>query len=144
MRPEVRVSEQLAEDAAHLLAEAAERGGHMVLTGGSTPKSAYGRAAELRADWSRAELWSSDERCVPPVHEHSNFRMVNEALLARIEPRGVHRMKGELGPDAGADEYETELASAFGPDVVPQFDLILLGLGPDAHCASLFPGNPEL
>ncbi|MFL5841416.1 MAG: 6-phosphogluconolactonase [Thermoleophilaceae bacterium] len=144
MRPEVRISEQLAADAAHLLAEAAERGGHLVLTGGSTPKDAYARAAELRADWSRTELWFGDERCVAPDHEHSNFRMVEQALLTKIEPRAVHRMKGELGPHPGAADYETELGGAFGQDVVPRFDLILLGLGPDAHCASLFPGNPEL
>ena len=140
----MRISEQLTEDAARLLADAAERGGHLVITGGSTPKAAYNRVAELGADWSRAELWFSDERCVGPDHEHSNFRMANESLLSKIEARGVHRMQGELGPGDGAAEYEKELALAFGPDVVPQFDLILLGIGPDAHCASLFPNNPEL
>lgn len=144
MRPEVRVSEQLTEDAATLLAEAAERGGHVVITGGSTPKNAYQRVAEMGADWSGAEIWFSDERCVAPDDEHSNFKMAADALLSKIEPRAVHRMQGERGPHDGAAEYSKELAAVFGPDVVPQFDLVLLGLGPDAHCASLFPNNPEL
>ena len=144
MRPEVRISEQLTEDAAHLLAEAAERGGHLVITGGSTPKAAYQRVSELGADWSRSEIWFSDERCVPPDHEHSNFRMAEESLLSKIRPREVHRMKGELGPDEGAHEYEREIAAAFGDGAIPGYDLILLGIGPDAHCASLFPDNPEL
>jgi 6-phosphogluconolactonase len=144
MRPEVRISEQLTEDAARLLADAAERGGHIVITGGSTPKAAYNRVAELGADWSRAEIWFSDERCVEPDHEHSNFRMANESLLSKIEPLDVHRMQGERGPEDGAREYEQELAAIFGDGAVPEFDLILLGIGPDAHCASLFPNNPEL
>ena len=144
MRPEVRISEQLTEDAANLLAEAAERGGHVVITGGSTPKAAYNRVAEMGADWSGTEIWFSDERCVAPDHEHSNFRMADDALLSKIAARAVHRMQGELGPEKGATEYAKELAGQFGPDVVPQFDLILLGIGPDAHCASLFPNNPEL
>jgi 6-phosphogluconolactonase len=144
MRPEVRISEQLTEDAARLLADAAESGGHLVITGGSSPKAAYERVAELGADWSGAEIWFSDERCVPPDHEHSNYRMANESLLSKIEARGVHRMKGELGPQDGARDYADQLSGAFGPGVVPHFDLILLGLGPDAHLASLFPNNPEL
>src|SRR5690349_2286840 len=73
VKPEVQVSGQLTEDAANLLAEAAERGGHVVITGGSTPKAAYTRVADLGADWSKTEIWFSDERCVPPEHEHSNF-----------------------------------------------------------------------
>ena len=144
MRPEVRVSDQLTEDAANLLAEAVGRGGHIVLTGGSTPKSAYERVAAMELDWSGTEVWFSDERCVTPDDEHSNFKMASDALLAKVQPRAVHRMQGERGPDDGADEYSKELAAVFGPDVVPQFDLILLGLGPDAHLASLFPNNPEL
>lgn len=144
MRPELRISDQLTEDAARLLADAAERGGHIVITGGSTPKAAYGRAAELGADWSRTEIWFSDERCVGPEHEHSNFRMAQESLLSKIEPRAVHRMQGERGPGDGAAEYQRELTATLGDEVAPQFDLIVLGLGPDAHCASLFPNNPEL
>jgi len=144
MRPEVRVSDQLTEDAATLLAEAADRGGHVVLTGGSTPKAAYARAAELGADWSGVDIWFSDERCVGPEHEHSNFGMADAALLSKVEPRAVHRMEGELGPERGASEYAKKVAGSFDDVAMPEFDLILLGLGPDAHCASLFPGNPEL
>lgn len=144
MRPEIRISETLADDAARLIADAAERGGHVALTGGSTPKQAYARAAELGADWSRTEVWFTDERCVPPDHEHSNFRMANEALLSKIHARDVHRMKGELGPEAGAVDYERQIGEVFGDDVIPELDLILLGIGPDVHIASLFPGNPEL
>ena len=138
MRPEVRVSAQLTEDAAQLLADAAERGGHLVITGGSTPKAAYNRVAELGADWSRAEIWFSDERCVGPDHEHSNFRMASESLLSKIEPRAVHRMQGELGRDEGTAEYRLELTE------VGAFELVLLGLGPDGHVASLFPNFPTL
>jgi 6-phosphogluconolactonase len=143
VRPDVRVSDQLTEDAARLLADAAAAGSHIALTGGSTPKAAYQRAAELELDWSRCELWFGDERCVEPDHEHSNFKMAWDALISQIEPRAVHRMQGELDPDDGALSYERELKGVFG-DVVPALDLILLGVGPDGHCASLFPGNPEL
>src|SRR3954447_13090073 len=128
MRPEVRISDQLTEDAAQLLSEAAERGGHIVITGGSTPKAAYNRAAELGADWSQAEIWFSDERCVAPDHEQSNFKMANDSLLTKITPQRVHRMQAERGPGEGASEYEQELAKAFGADAVPEFDLILLGI----------------
>src|SRR3954447_11666549 len=145
MRPEVRISEQLTDDAARLIADAASAGAHIALTGGSTPKNAYARAVELGADWSQCELWFGDERCVAPDHEHSNYKMANDALLSKVEPRAVHRMQGELGPDQGAAAYARELAATFGDgDEPPELDLILLGLGPDGHCASLFPNNPEL
>jgi 6-phosphogluconolactonase len=144
VRPEVRISEQLTEDAARLIADAAEAGSHIALTGGSTPKAAYARAAELGVDWSRCELWFGDERCVPADHEHSNFKMARDALLSKVEPRAVHRMQGELGPEDGAVSYQRELRGVLGEGAVPSLDLVLLGLGPDAHCASLFPNNPEL
>src|SRR3954465_5420822 len=99
MRPELRVSDKLTEDAANLLAEAAEHGGHLVITGGSTPKAAYNRVTELGADWSRSKIWFSDHPRVAPDHEHSNFRMAQESLLSKIEPGAVHRMQGERGPD---------------------------------------------
>lgn len=130
---------------AERIAAAAAEGQQIVLTGGSTPRAAYERAAELDADWSRATLWFGDDRCVPPDHEHSNFRMAREALLDRLAGPGpaVQRIEGERGPTEGADAYERVLRSVFGGGV-PEFDLLLLGLGPDAHCASLFPRDAAL
>jgi 6-phosphogluconolactonase len=112
----------------------------VALTGGSTPRVAYERVAALRPDWSGVDVWFTDERCVPPDHEHSNFRMTEEALLSKVHGATVHRMRGELGPEEGAAAYENELGE-FGPE---QLDLILLGLGPDAHTCSLFPGDAAL
>ena len=133
-----------AEEAAHAvaerLAEQARAGGSIVLTGGSTPRWAYELAAGLEPDWSRVELWWGDERCVPPDDERSNYRLAKAALLDRLEhePAAVHRIQGELGRDEGVAEYRQEL------DGVGAFDLVLLGLGPDGHVASLFPGFPTL
>ncbi|MFY9468664.1 MAG: 6-phosphogluconolactonase, partial [Solirubrobacterales bacterium] len=109
-----------------------------VLAGGSTPRRAYELATD--ADWSGATLWFGDERCVPPTDERSNFAMAERALLARLAtpPGTVHRIAGELGAEAAADSYENLLESA------PPFDLVLLGIGPDAHTASLFPGKPAV
>jgi 6-phosphogluconolactonase len=146
MRGDVRVLEDPAGAASELLAEAAGKGGHVVLTGGSTPRVAYERAATMLDDWSAVELWFTDERCVPPEHEQSNYGMVKAALLDGIEGRGpgVHRMQGELGPGQGAARYDEEITTAGFGDATPAFDLILLGLGPDAHICSLFPGQESL
>jgi 6-phosphogluconolactonase len=129
----------VAEAVAQRLAQVAAEGGNVVLTGGKTPEQAYERAAALAPDWSRVEVWWGDERCVPPDDENSNYGMAKRALLDRLEapPAGVHRIEGELGKDAGADAYEEELGST-------ALDLLLLGLGPDGHVASLFPGKPSL
>jgi 6-phosphogluconolactonase len=133
-----------AEEAARLvaerLAEQARAGGSIVLTGGTTPCQAYERAAELEPDWSRVELWWGDDRCVPAEDERSNYRMAKEALLDRLErpAAAVHRIRGELGPDEGAEDYAREITG------VGTFDLLLLGLGPDGHVASLFPNFPAL
>ncbi len=140
---EITVVEDAAEAArivAERLAEQARAGGHVVLTGGSTPKHAYEHAAELEPDWSRVTLWWGDERCVPTDDERSNFGMAKEALLDRLgeQPAAVHRIRAELGRDAGAADYAMELED------VGTFDLVLLGLGPDGHIASLFPGFPTL
>ncbi len=137
MNPDFQVSDDPAGAAAELLAGAR---GHVALTGGSTPRVAYERAAGLRQDWSGVDVWFTDERCVPPEHEHSNFRMVDQALLSKVQGAEIHRMQGELDPHEGAAAYERELADA-GLEVV---DLMLLGLGPDAHICSLFPGAAEL
>jgi 6-phosphogluconolactonase len=134
---DIRVSDDPAQEAAELLVAAA---GHVALTGGSTPRAAYERAANMREDWSGVDFWFTDERCVPPDHQHSNFGMAERALLSRIEGATVHRMRGELGPEDGADAYENEL-DQFGPD---ELDFVLLGVGTDAHICSLFPGDEAL
>jgi 6-phosphogluconolactonase len=134
VRHDLQVIDDPAAVAAALLVDGA---GHLCITGGSTPRVAYERAAAGRSDWSGVDFWFTDERCVPPDHEHSNFRMAHEALLAGAGGAVVHRMKGELGPTEGAADYEREYEAAGDP----VFDLILLGLGPDAHTCSLFPGD---
>ena len=122
---------------------AAAGGGHLVVTGGSTPRATYERLAGESVDWPSVSLWFTDERCVAPDHEQSNYRMVKEALLDRIEGPTVHRIEGERGPHEGAAAYERELRAVFG-EGVPSCDLVLLGIGPDAHICSLFPGDPAL
>jgi 6-phosphogluconolactonase len=140
--PDLRVVDDPASELAGMLCEVAAAGGHIVLTGGSSPAKAYGLAAERGTDWSGATLWFGDERCVPPDHEWSNYSMAEATLLSRIAARPtVHRMEGELGPEAGAGAYEAEIRESLGAE--PRWDLLLLGLGPDAHTASLFPSKPE-
>ena len=139
-KPRLVIDDDPAAAAADLLATAS---GHVALTGGSTPRAAYERVAELRPDWSGVEVWFTDERCVAPDHQHSNFAMAERALLSRVDGASVHRMRGELGPQEGAAEYEGELREAFG-DATPELDLVLVGLGPDAHVCSLFPGDDAL
>jgi 6-phosphogluconolactonase len=141
----IEVLEDPAAAVVELLVEAAEAGGQIVLTGGSTPRRAYEAVARMDTDWSRATVWFSDERCVGPADGWSNFGMADHALLSRL-PKDrrpdVVRMEGELGPEIGAANYEAEVRARLGGD--PRWNLLLLGLGPDAHCASLFPGKPEV
>jgi len=140
--PELRVVEDPAAEVARLIVAAVEAGGHVVLTGGSTPARAYEMAAGAGADWDATTVWFGDERCVPPDHPDSNYAMAESALLGRLDPRPeVMRIEGELGPEAAAGAYESEVRSRLGD--TPGWDLLLLGLGPDAHVASLFPGKPE-
>jgi 6-phosphogluconolactonase len=138
----IEVLEDPAAAVADLLADAAAAGGHVVLTGGSSPRRAYELAAARCDDWSGATVWYGDERCVPPDHEWSNHAMAEAALLSRLDPvPEVVRMQGELGHEAGAGAYEAEVRERLGDE--PRWDLLLLGLGPDAHTASLFPSRPE-
>ena len=135
---EIVISEHPAREVAERLASAARAGGHVSLTGGSGVADAYELAAELEHDWTGVELWWGDERCVPPEHEWSNYGLARRALLDRVEVGAVHRMQGELGKDDGAALYNEELRA------VERFDLMLLGLGPDGHLASLYPNQPTL
>jgi 6-phosphogluconolactonase len=131
--------ERAASFVADELVAAARAGSSIVLTGGHSPGRAYELAAEREPDWSPATLWWGDERCVPPDDERSNFRLARETLLDGLsaQPREVHRIHGELGAQPAADAYDAELEGA-------RLDLMLLGIGPDGHAASLFPNEPTL
>jgi 6-phosphogluconolactonase len=138
-QPELHVVDDPAAAVGELLAARARSGGSIVLTGGSTPGKAYERAAALTPDWSKVDLWWGDERCVPPDDERSNFRLAKEMLLDRLaeQPAEVHRIRGELEPADAAGEYDHALDGVL-------LDLLLLGVGPDGHTASLFPDSPQL
>lgn len=122
----------------------------IALAGGATPRAIYARLAEAdyqqRMDWSKTYVFFSDERCVPPDDERSNFRMAREALLDRVSlpPQNIYRIRGEDDPAQAAFAYEQQLARLFRRTTVPAFDLILLGLGENGHTASLFPGTAAL
>jgi 6-phosphogluconolactonase len=146
-------SEELSAAAAHEFAarakEAIEERGRfaVVLAGGSTPETMYGILARDyigRIDWSKVYVFFGDERSVPPHHEDSNLKMASEVLLDHVPVGNVHRIRGELPPEAAAEAYEEELRTFFRTEDVPRFDLILLGLGADGHTASLFPETPAL
>ena len=116
----------------------------VALTGGSAPGEMYRLLAEdpVRSaiPWEGVHLFWGDERCVPPGHPRSNFRMAWRAFVSRvpIPPQNVHRMRGEMGSRDGADHYRAEVEAFFGPGI-PRFDLIHLGVGTNAHVCSLFP-----
>jgi 6-phosphogluconolactonase len=143
--PNIQVLDDPVPAFTQAILEAARAQGHIALTGGATPKAAYEQAARQPDAFEAAHIWFGDERCVPPDDERSNFGMAQQALLDPIEQAGVslgssHRMKGELGPDDGAEDYARQLGEASDPE----FDLILLGIGPDGHIASMFPGQASL
>lgn len=121
----------------------------VALAGGTAPREAYALLSEepfrSAIPWQGVHLFWGDERCVPPAHPRSNFGMANEAFVGRVPiPReNVHRMPGEQPPGRGAAAYARELAAFFG-EAVPRFDLVHLGVGPDAHTASLFPFDESL
>ncbi len=123
----------------------------VALSGGSTPKALYSLLATNYADfiWNRVFLFFGDERHVPPTDPESNYRMVNESLLTKIAipAENVFRVHSE-NPDAtaAAADYEAQIRRFFElkPNEFPRFDLILLGVGPDGHTASLFPDSPAL
>jgi 6-phosphogluconolactonase len=154
MTPEIVV----LPDAATLADEAAERiealalaapigaPANISLAGGTTPKVAYRHLGSRCVPWARLRLFFGDERCVPPDHPDSNYRMVREAFLDRVPmlPEQVHRIRGELTPEDAAAAAEADLRAAFPAAPVPRLDLVVLGISADGHTASLFPHGPEL
>ena len=131
------------EDVAHAAADrivAALNGGArtLVLAGGNTPKRCYELLAAADVKWGRVTVLFGDERCVPPDHPDSNYRLARESLLDSVAPATVHRIAGELGPDEAAAAYD-RILGALAP-----LDVVLLGAGEDGHTASLFPGHPEV
>ena len=142
--PELRIVDDPAAAVGEVLAEQARRGGSIVLTGGSAPAQAYAHAAELTPDWGAVTVWWGDDRCVPPDDPRSNYLLAKETLLDRLEtqPQAVHRIRGELDPVEAAAELDSALDNAALAGAT--LDFMLLGLGPDGHMASLFPGSPQL
>lgn len=152
--------EALSRDAAHrfvFLANQKRQTGerfNVALSGGSTPEMLYRLLAALPfrddIDWTQVHLFFGDERAVPPDHADSNYRMAETALFAplALPSANIHRMPADLPDlDTAARQYEAELRTHFAlsaPEALPRFDLILLGMGPDGHTASLFPGKPAL
>jgi len=142
-----------AEEIAHVAGEAICTHGEFTfcLTGGSTPQASYELLASRfhhSIDWSEAQIFWGDERCVPPDDPASNFAMAHRTLLSKLDlrPEQIHRMRGEDPPEAAARAYEEHLRDFFhlAPGAFPAFNLVLLGVGDNAHIASLFPDHPAL
>ncbi|MDD5200544.1 MAG: 6-phosphogluconolactonase [Terrimicrobiaceae bacterium] len=151
MKPDIIHSHDFVNDAVALI----ESGAHeaiaargtfsLSLSGGNTPKPVYEAFARRPVDWSRVVITFGDERCVPPDDAQSNYLMARRTLLdaVPIPPENVLRMRGEIAPAEAAREYEAGLRARAEGGVF-RHDLILLGMGPDGHTASLFPGTPAL
>ena len=146
---EVIESENFVDDAVSIisseLTKAVESKNRLSLCGGNTPRPIYEALSKEDIDWSNLELTFGDERCVPPEHEDSNFRMAYEALISKvpINESDVIRIKGELDPNSAAVDCEVELKKR-SPNTMYEHDLLLLGMGEDGHTASLFPETAAL
>ena len=132
-------AEAVAQTGAEAVASAV-RGGMrtLALTGGSTPRRIYEILAGMDLEWGRVSVLFGDERCVSPNDPESNYRMARETLLSRVDPGAVLRIAGELGAEEAASLYDAAVGR------LQPLDLVLLGVGEDGHCASLFPGHPAL
>ncbi len=158
-RPAIRIfsdSEALSRAAADFLLQTARQAveargsAALALSGGSTPERLYALLATAPyrdvIPWGRLHFFWADERCVPPEHRESNFRLAAESFLSSVPvpPGNIHRVRGELGPEQAARQYTDELRTFFGAGTLPVFDLIVLGAGADGHTASLFPRSALL
>jgi 6-phosphogluconolactonase len=154
-KDDAAVNRRAADVFVKMVQEATRREGRftVALSGGSTPKGLYVQLTQApyreRIPWSRVHLFWGDERCVPPYHPDSNFRLANDALLTHIPipAANIHRVPTELNDcSKAAARYAHDLTAFFElqPGAFPHFDLVLLGVGDDGHTASLFPGMPSL
>ena len=118
----------------------------LAISGGSTPKLLFQKMAATPFEWEHVHLFFVDERCVPPTDSASNYKLANDNLIAaaKIPAGNVHRVVGEIAPAEAAERYAAEIRQFFGlsDGAMPQFDIVHRGMGPDAHTASLFPGDP--
>ncbi len=141
------VAKAVRDEIAHaILAAVGERGRcDLVLSGGSTPRRTHELLAAVELPWDKVHVFFGDERCVPPDHADSNWRMARETLIqrARIPDANVHRIAGERDPEDAASDAENVIQEHFSlrPGEMPRFDVVLLGMGSDGHTASLFPGT---
>ena len=141
------LSRGAAEDFAAIAREAVGARGvcHVALSGGSTPKRLFEELAAMgrtALPWDEVVLWWGDERPVPPNHPDSNYKMAKDALIGPLGLTAVNRIEGERDPERAALSYDTLLRDRLGDP--PELDLVWLGMGPDGHTASLFPGTPAL
>jgi 6-phosphogluconolactonase len=156
-QPELRIlstaSELFHAAADEFISQASGKNGRfsVALSGGSTPKSLYALLASEKRNaipWDRTYFFFGDERHVPPDHADSNYRMANESMFSKVpvRPENVYRIHGEEDAEQAARSYEEALRTFFSlkPSEFPRFDLVLLGMGPDGHTASLFPGSAAL
>ena len=127
------------------IAESNESVFRMSLCGGGTPRPVYEALVNEAIDWENLEITFSDERCVPPSHDDSNYKMAAEALLSKvsIKENNIIRIKGELDPVESASQCEDQLRKRSNGSIY-MHDLLLLGMGEDGHTASLFPGTSAL
>ena len=156
MNTQVIRTKNFAADAASFIVDLAHKSlaerneFRIALSGGNTPRPIYSDIVRVGRDlpWDRVLITFGDERCVPPDNDESNFRMARETLLspASIPEKSILRMRGEIDPQIAAQEYQDDidlLATQRGEQLY-RHDLILLGLGPDGHTASLFPETGAL
>jgi 6-phosphogluconolactonase len=146
--------ESAAEACAHHIigileeARAVQDRATVALSGGGTPKFLFQHMAQSGFRWDRVHFFWADERCVPPADPQSNYHLAEQFLFipARIPHSNVHRVHGELPPAQAATRYVEEIRGFFGlaKGELPRFDIVQLGMGPDGHTASLFPGSPAL